>query len=122
VIRTRCVVEEIEVGLRLVLVCAKLGLLARCGLATKIEGVHPIMTNQQSPEPQPEHVNYIPGYGVIPDPQPARQESVRVSRDRAQYVRQQKGHSLTLHLLLGVFVLWIPAVYISVSPNHYWHA
>lgn len=81
------------------------------------------MTNQQPPEPQPEQVNYIPGYGVIPDPTPAAvQQPVRVSRDRAQYVRQQKGHSLTLHLLLGVFVLWIPAIYISVSPNHYWHA
>jgi hypothetical protein len=53
---------------------------------------------------------------------PAVQAAVRQSRDRAQYVRQQKGHSLTLHLLLGAFVLWIPAIYYSVSPNHYWHA
>ena len=50
------------------------------------------------------------------------QEPIRTSRDRAQYVRQQKGHSLILHLLLGVFVLWIPAIYFTVSPNHYWHA
>lgn len=50
------------------------------------------------------------------------QPAVRQAADRAQYVRQQKGHSLILHLLLGVFVLWIPAIYISVSPNHYWHA
>jgi hypothetical protein len=49
-------------------------------------------------------------------------ETVKVSRDKAQYVRHQKGHSLTMHLLFGVVVLWIPAIYYSVSPNHYWHA
>lgn len=38
------------------------------------------------------------------------------------YNREQKGHSLILHLLLGGFVLWIPAIYFTVSPNHYWHA
>lgn len=46
---------------------------------------------------------------------------VRTSRDGAQYTRQQQGHSLTLHLTLGAFVLWIPAIYFTVSPNHYWH-
>lgn len=51
-----------------------------------------------------------------------KQESIKQSRDRAQYTRQQKGHSLTLHLLLGGVVLWIPAIYFSCSPNHYWHA
>ena len=44
------------------------------------------------------------------------------ANDGANYVRQQKGHSLTKHLLLGVFVLWIPTVYYAVSPNHYFHA
>ena len=43
-------------------------------------------------------------------------------RDNAVYMRQQKGHSLTKHLLLGVFVLWIPTVYYAVSKNHYFHA
>lgn len=38
------------------------------------------------------------------------------------YNRQQKGHSLTKHLLLGVFVLFIPTIYYAVSPNHYFHA
>jgi hypothetical protein len=52
---------------------------------------------------------------------PMTAQSLRVER-KVSYVRQQRGHSLTLHLLLGVFVLWIPAVYITVSPNHYWHA
>ncbi len=59
--------------------------------------------------------------------QPVKAVNVEVSpgrqaRDRAQYVRQQKGHSLTLHLIFGALVLWIPAIYISCSPNHYWHA
>jgi hypothetical protein len=48
--------------------------------------------------------------------------AVKVAKDRAQYVRQQKGHSLILHLLLGGLVLWINVIVISVSPNHYWHA
>lgn len=47
---------------------------------------------------------------------------IKQSRDKAQYVRQQKGHSLTMHLVFGIFVLWIPAIYYSFSPNHYWHA
>ena len=43
-------------------------------------------------------------------------------RPQVQYVREQKGHSLTKHLLLGWVVLWIPAIYYSFSPNHYWRA
>jgi hypothetical protein len=58
-----------------------------------------------------------------PDPVSAgNHHAVKQGRDKAVYTRQQKGHSLILHLLLGMFVLWIPAIYISVSPNHYWHA
>lgn len=53
--------------------------------------------------------------------QPQAPQPVKRARDRSQYVREQKGHSLTKHLLLGVFVLWIPAIYFSFSPNHYWH-
>lgn len=37
------------------------------------------------------------------------------------YTREQKGHSLILHLTLGALVLWIPAIYISISPRHFWH-
>lgn len=43
-------------------------------------------------------------------------------RDHAQYVRQQKGHSIILWALFGVVLLWIPAIYYTFSPNHYWHA
>lgn len=42
--------------------------------------------------------------------------------DGARYVRQQKGHSLVLHILLifvGVGMITIP--YYSISKNHYWH-
>lgn len=46
----------------------------------------------------------------------------RKARDGAVYTRQQKGHSLTLHLLFGWVLLWIPAIYYSFSPNHYWKA
>lgn len=44
-------------------------------------------------------------------------------RDNAIYVRQQKGHSLLLHIILlffGVGLFTIP--YICLSKNHYWHA
>ena len=48
---------------------------------------------------------------------------VRQARDKAQYTRQQKGHSLILNLLLiGPLTLFITTIYYSVSPNHYWHA
>jgi hypothetical protein len=48
---------------------------------------------------------------------------VKQARDRAQYVRQQKGHSLILWLFLwGPMTLWIPTIYFAASPNHYWHA
>lgn len=43
-------------------------------------------------------------------------------RDGVQYVRQQKGHSLILWLIFGCAVLWLPAIYYTLSPNHYWHA
>lgn len=50
------------------------------------------------------------------------QPKVKQSRDRAQYVRQQKGHSFLLHwLVLGIFTVFIVPIYYSVSPNHYWH-
>jgi hypothetical protein len=38
------------------------------------------------------------------------------------YNRQQKGHSLILHLIFGGFLLYIPTIYYAVSPNHYFHA
>lgn len=52
---------------------------------------------------------------------PMTSASLNVKRE-VSYVRQQQGHSIILHLLLGFFILWINVIYISVSPNHYWKA
>lgn len=50
------------------------------------------------------------------------ENEIRQSRDKAQYVRQQKGHSALLHwLVLGPFTMWILPIYYTISPNHYWH-
>lgn len=38
------------------------------------------------------------------------------------YVRNQKGHSITIHILLIFVVVGMWTVpYYSISPNHYWH-
>jgi len=55
-------------------------------------------------------------------PQPVYYAGRTANRMPVSYNRQQTGHSLTKHLVLGWIVLWIPAIYYSVSPNHYWHA
>lgn len=47
---------------------------------------------------------------------------VKQSRDRAQYVRQQKGHSFILEVLVfGIFTFWIRPIYLAASPNHFFH-
>lgn len=68
------------------------------------------------PQPQPPQQPYPPYQQPYAPPPNLR------GRDGAQYVRQQKPHSLTKHLLLGFFIMWINVVYISMSPNHYWTA
>lgn len=74
------------------------------------------MTQPQPPyQQQPQYQPYQPPY----TPPPANLRG----RDGAQYVRQQKPHSLTKHLLLcliGVGFVTIPLY--SLSPNHYWTA
>lgn len=49
---------------------------------------------------------------------PMTHNSLDVQRN-VQYVRQQKPHSLTKHLLLGWILAYIPTIYYAVSPNHY---
>lgn len=49
------------------------------------------------------------------------QQNVRQAADRAQYVRQQHGHSLVKHILFGWILAYIPTIYYAVSPNHYFH-
>jgi hypothetical protein len=69
-----------------------------------------------------------PGQVAAPAPSPGYhqpfpvQPNVRQARDRAQYNRQQTGHSIIKHVLLGGFLLWIPTIYYAISPNHYFHA
>lgn len=53
---------------------------------------------------------------------PVVQPNVRQAHDRAQYVRQQHGHSLILHIFFGGLLLYIPTIYYAISPNHYFHA
>lgn len=45
----------------------------------------------------------------------------QTERPKANYVRNQTGHSIVKHVLFGWLLLWIPAIYYTVSPNHYWH-
>lgn len=47
--------------------------------------------------------------------------SLNVERN-VSYVRQQKGHSLTKHLLFGWLLAYIPTIYYAASPNHYFTA
>lgn len=82
------------------------------------------MTNQIPPvSPDGQSLEYrVPVQQPQPVPAKEHHANVKVARDRAQYVRQQKGHSwLIWWLILGPITLWIPAIYFSVSPNHYWH-
>lgn len=46
---------------------------------------------------------------------------MKQAKDGANYVRAQQGHSIVKHLILGVFVMWLNVIYITISPNHYWH-
>ena len=39
----------------------------------------------------------------------------------ATYTREQKGHSIIMHALFGVFMLWIPTIYFAISPRHFFH-
>lgn len=41
--------------------------------------------------------------------------------DGAQYVRQQKGHSVLLAIFFGWVTLYILPIYWTVSKDHYWH-
>lgn len=41
--------------------------------------------------------------------------------NRVVYNRQQKGHSLVKHLLLGWMLCYIPTLYFAFSKNHFFH-
>jgi hypothetical protein len=71
---------------------------------------------------------------VAPEPVPAVDPRMAAARQAATdydnrrkpsatvYTREQKGHSLILHLLFGWALLYIPTIYVAVSPRHFWHA
>lgn len=46
------------------------------------------------------------------------------SKKQKNYIhtREQKGHSIIKHICFGWIALWIPTIYYTISPNHYWHA
>lgn len=56
-----------------------------------------------------------------PQPVPVQYAGRTANNMPVSYTRQQKGHSLTKHLLLGWVLCYIPTIYYAVSPNHYWH-
>lgn len=35
--------------------------------------------------------------------------------------RAQRGHSAILHIIFGIFFLYIPSIYYLLSPDHYYH-
>lgn len=43
-------------------------------------------------------------------------------KDKAIYVRNQKGHSIILAIIFGWVTLYILPIYWTFSKNHYWHA
>lgn len=71
-----------------------------------------------------DHSKVIPPAPVSSEAHVANQQdrNVKQARDRAQYVRQQKGHSWVKEwLVLGIWTLWIRPIYFAVSPNHFYH-
>lgn len=65
---------------------------------------------------------------ITTDLVPAPVSAVQVMKDReimahqSQFVRtrQQRGHSVMLHVLFGWVLMYIPALYITFSKDHYW--
>lgn len=50
---------------------------------------------------------------------------MRSAADGANYVRQQKGHSVALHVVAafltgGISLIW--TIYYAASPNHFFHS
>jgi hypothetical protein len=50
--------------------------------------------------------------------------NVNVNSSAPQYVRQQKGHSVLIWLLISIITAgigFIVMIYYTVSKNHFWH-
>lgn len=65
--------------------------------------------------------NFQPAPAATHTTGPATAASLNVKRE-VSYVREQKGHSIIIHLLISPLLLFINLIYITASPNHYWHA
>ena len=45
------------------------------------------------------------------------------TKEKPNYVREQKGHSLIKHILLCFVIVGLFTIpYYTISKNHYWHA
>ncbi|WP_382307240.1 DUF2510 domain-containing protein [Herbiconiux sp. UC225_62] len=89
--------------------------------------VQPAPVQPYPPQPQPQHYQQPQYAQQAPYPQqpvPVAVQGRQANNMGVSYVRPQQGHSLTLWIILSVFlfipVIWL--IYYSVSPNHYWHA
>lgn len=47
--------------------------------------------------------------------------SNKYNQNQFMYTRPQEGHSIIFHLLFGWMLCYIPLIYITLSPRHYWH-
>lgn len=51
-----------------------------------------------------------------------QQTTKQTAKDGAVYVREQKGHSIVLHIFLCIVLVGFFTIpYYSISKNHYWH-
>lgn len=60
---------------------------------------------------------------IVPAPVQAQYAGRTANKMPVSYTRQQKGHSITVWIILSLFLVFpvIGLIYYSVSPNHYWH-
>ncbi|MDR2267338.1 MAG: hypothetical protein LBE09_07150 [Christensenellaceae bacterium] len=50
------------------------------------------------------------------------QPAIVILKQTGRNVVYKKGHSIILHLVFGIFVMWIPTIILMCNPKkHYWH-
>ena len=95
------------------------------------QGQQPYPQQPLQPYGQQYPVQYPPPYGRQYPPQQYQQLPVPYpqqaphNRPGPQYVRQQTGHSVTKHVLIGLLSCGFSlpfTIYYAASPNHYFHA
>lgn len=81
------------------------------------------MSNPQQPQQQPTYEQPVAPYWY--QQQAASygyQQPPQQAKSGAQYVRQQKGHSIIGLVLLDWMTLYTRTIYFAISPNHFFHA